>query len=51
MSTAKFVGWGGLKTLIASHATNHQRAKGIVTQEVRGSGENAHHAAAQWAQV
>jgi len=73
MSTAKRAGRGGLKTLIAPHATGHQRAKdstllrvdferGIgwvatdydlnlrVTEEVRGSDEKAHRAAARWAQ-
>jgi hypothetical protein len=73
MSTAKFAGRGGLKTLIAPHATGHQRAKdstllrvdferGIgwvathydlnlcVIQQVWGSDEEVHRAAARWAQ-
>jgi len=73
MSTAKRAGRGGLKTLIAPHATGHQRAKdstllrvdferGIgwvathydlnlcVIQQVWGSDEEVHRAAARWAQ-
>lgn len=72
MSTAKFAGRDGLKTL-TPHATGHQRAKdstlprvaferGIgwvathydlnvrVIQQVRGSDEEVHRAAARWAQ-
>ena len=72
MSTAKYIGRGGVTTLIVSHATGHEWAKdktlvrvdcerGIgwiathydlnlrVIEQVRGSDEEVHRAAARWA--